>query len=213
MTSKGILEKLPADKLRAVYLAGLREFSAKPFSDAGTDAIAAEGGISKGLLFHYFGSKKEFYLYCLRRAMDTLTEPGEETEGDDFYSVLFNSMSAKFALCSAHMPETKMVNMASRDASGEIVAEKAELLGSYGRQIRLRSAAIMGRAVERLELKAEQRQLAQSGLLIYVSALINKYLLAYQERPEQFFADADRIKEEFRGYIDLMLKGIMEDKG
>lgn len=205
------LEKLPAEKLQALYQAGLQEFATKPFAEASTDVITAQGGISKGLLFHYFGSKRAFYLYCLRRALDTLTAPPEEAQGDSFYDVLFDTLNAKLALCTAHMQETKLVNMASRDASKEIAADKTEILRTYTRQVQQRSACVMGQAVARLALKEEQRPLAQSGLMLYVSALINKYLLLYQERPEEFFKQSDAMRQEFRAYIDLMLKGIEKE--
>lgn len=205
------LERLPAEKLQAVYQAGLQEFSAKPFAEAGTDIITARAGISKGLLFHYFGSKRAFYLYCLQRALDTLTAPPEEAQGDSFYDILFDTLDAKLALCTGHMQETKLVNMASRDASKEIAADKAKILRVYTQQVQQRSARVMERAVACLALKEEQRPLAQSGLTLYASALINKYLLLYQERPEEFFKQSDALRQEFRAYIDLMLKGIEKE--
>lgn len=211
MKQTGDLNKLPADKLQAVYLAGLREFASKPFSDASTDVITSQGGISKGLLFHYFGSKKDFYLYCLKRSMDTLTAPTDDTDSGDFYDILFDTMNAKFSLCMEHMLETRLVNMASRDASREIAADKSAIMRAYALDIRRHSEAVMTRAVSRLRIREDQKPLAQSGLTLYASALMNKYLLAYQERPEDFFRQSDRLKKEFRDYIDLMLKGIEKE--
>ena len=56
-------EKLPEDRKKRIIDTGIREFSAKSFKDASTDRITAECQISKGILFHYFGSKKEFYFF------------------------------------------------------------------------------------------------------------------------------------------------------
>lgn len=206
------LEKLSGEKLEAVYRAGLQEFSSKPFSDASTDNIAAVAGISKGLLFHYFKSKKGFYMYCLKRALDSLTQPVAETGGGDFYQILFNSMRAKLDLCTSHMPETMLVNMASRDASRQIAQDKTQLIGGYTQAAHRHSQDIMARALACLKLKDEQQALALSGLTLYSTALINRYLLTYQQRPEEFFAQADRIEREFRAYIDLMLKGIEREE-
>lgn len=39
-----------------------------------TDAIATEGGISKGLLFHYFGSKRGFYVATIEHVATMLLD-------------------------------------------------------------------------------------------------------------------------------------------
>ena len=63
-------EKLPGEKKDKILSAGIREFSQKSYNDAGTDRITEQCQISKGILFHYFGSKKKFYLYCLEKSME-----------------------------------------------------------------------------------------------------------------------------------------------
>lgn len=204
-------EALPFEKRESIYRAGLLEFSAKPFCEASTDAITASCGISKGLLFHYFGSKKAFYLYCLRHALEVLVAPGDEPEGDTFYDLLFHSMDAKFALCLDHPLETYMVNMASRDAASEIADDKAALLREYTQEVRRRSAETMAKALTKLSLKATCASIAHSGLTLYATALINRYLLAYQDKPDAFFIQSKRVKQEFRDYMDLMLKGIQQE--
>jgi AcrR family transcriptional regulator len=43
-------------------------FSDRPYDLFSMDALAAEAGVSKGLLYHYFPSKKDFYKAALRMA-------------------------------------------------------------------------------------------------------------------------------------------------
>jgi AcrR family transcriptional regulator len=43
-------------------------FSERPYDLFSMDALAAEAGVSKGLLYHYFPTKKEFYKAALRQA-------------------------------------------------------------------------------------------------------------------------------------------------
>ena len=128
-------EKLPAEKKDKILSAGIREFSQKSYNDAGTDRITEQCQISKGILFHYFGSKKKFYLYCLEKSMERLTSHTEPVTGKDFYEILFMEMDRKINLCMDYKDEMHMVNMASRDASSEIAAEKAEILQNYARTI------------------------------------------------------------------------------
>lgn len=71
--------RLSPDSRKAQLLElGIRLFSERPYDDFSMDDVAAEAGVSKGLLYHYFPSKRHFYMSALRKAvadMTTLTEP------------------------------------------------------------------------------------------------------------------------------------------
>jgi AcrR family transcriptional regulator len=47
---------------------GLRLFGSRPYDDISIEEIAQLAGMSKGLLYHYFPSKRDFYVACLRAA-------------------------------------------------------------------------------------------------------------------------------------------------
>jgi len=55
------------DKRERVINAAMKEF-AKGYKTACTDTIVREAGISKGLLFHYFGTKDGLYSFILQSA-------------------------------------------------------------------------------------------------------------------------------------------------
>ncbi len=204
-------EKLPAEKKNKILYYGIREFSQKSYNDAGTDRITEQCQISKGILFHYFGSKKKFYLYCLEKSMERLTSYTETVTGKDFYEILFAEMDRKMNLCMKFKDETHMVNMASRDASKEIAAEKTEILQKYAENIHTESALILRNAMTALNLKNTEKATAE-GLQLYINAIMNKYLLQYQAIPDQFFEHSETIKAEMKTYIDLMLYGICKEE-
>jgi len=57
---------------------GMRMFGAKSFEEIPIEDVAAAAGISKGLLYHYFASKREFYVEVIRASshhLRKLTEP------------------------------------------------------------------------------------------------------------------------------------------
>ena len=56
---------LPATKQNAIIDAALRAFSANGYKKASASDIASAAGISKAMVFHYFGSKKALYLYLI----------------------------------------------------------------------------------------------------------------------------------------------------
>ncbi len=202
-------EKLPAEKKDLILKAGIREFSVKSFQEAGTDRITKQCGISKGILFHYFGSKKDFYLYCLEKAMERLTEKTEAAEGTDFYEILFAEMDRKIRKCLQYPDEMHLVNMASRDVSAQITQEKTEILRKYREVTRKESLEILNRAMSALDLKNDiKHKITAEGLQIYITAVMNQYLMQYQAEPDAFFENSKKIRKEIREYLDLMLYGI-----
>jgi AcrR family transcriptional regulator len=61
--------RLDVDERRAQLVAlGLEHFGSTAYDDVAIDAIAAAAGISKGLLYHYFPTKKAYYVAVVREA-------------------------------------------------------------------------------------------------------------------------------------------------
>jgi len=74
--------RLSTDARREQLVAlGIDIFSERPFDEVSIDDIAVAAGISKGLLYHYFPSKRDFYVAAVRCAageMEAVTEPDPE---------------------------------------------------------------------------------------------------------------------------------------
>lgn len=66
------ISHLPIEKRERIIKAGLEVFSQEGYLNASTNKIVKIAGISKGSLFHYFGSKKGFYYYLIEYVNDML---------------------------------------------------------------------------------------------------------------------------------------------
>ncbi len=65
--------RLDVDERRAQLVQlGLSEFGTRTYDDVSIDLIAQAAGISKGLLYHYFPTKRAFYIACVREAASRL---------------------------------------------------------------------------------------------------------------------------------------------
>jgi AcrR family transcriptional regulator len=74
--------RLAIDERREQLLrVGLELFGSRPYGDVGTAEIARRAGVSHGLLFHYFGDKRRYYLAVLRWVADDLLSA--QAAGDD----------------------------------------------------------------------------------------------------------------------------------
>jgi len=75
--------RLDVDERRAQLVAlGLEHFGSTAYDDVSIDAIAAAAGISKGLLYHYFPTKKAYYVAVVREAADELVRACNSTNTD-----------------------------------------------------------------------------------------------------------------------------------
>lgn len=68
-------QRLDLDARRAQRLAlGLERFSQRAYDDISIDEVAQAAGISKGLLYHDFPTKRDFYVAVIREAARELVE-------------------------------------------------------------------------------------------------------------------------------------------
>lgn len=67
--------RLKEDQRRAQLLElGAQLFGTRAYDDVSIDEIAARADISKGLLYHYFGSKRDFYVAVVEQSAGRLLE-------------------------------------------------------------------------------------------------------------------------------------------
>ena len=97
---------LPAERQGAIVNAAYAVFAADSYRHASTDDIAARAGISKGLLFHYFESKRELYRYLYRHSAEILRDSmlersslGTET---DFFALFIEGQQLKVDIMKEH---------------------------------------------------------------------------------------------------------------
>ena len=76
--------RLGVDERRKQLLdLALELFGNRPYDEISIDEIAKEAGISKGLLYHYFPSKRAFFVAAVEAAAERLLESTEvETQGE-----------------------------------------------------------------------------------------------------------------------------------
>lgn len=89
---------LPKEKQDRIINAALSVFAQNGYKHGSTDDIAAQAGISKGLLFHYFQNKKELYGYLYEysiRVTGSLMKQRDVFATDDFFDMCIASSHAK----------------------------------------------------------------------------------------------------------------------
>lgn len=68
----GRLRMSPESRREQLLELGTQLLSTRTLDEISIEVLAEEAGISRGLLYHYFGNKQEFHLAVVRRAVDDL---------------------------------------------------------------------------------------------------------------------------------------------
>ncbi len=68
----GRLRMSPASRREQLLELGTKLLSTRTLDEISIEVLAEEAGISRGLLYHYFGNKQEFHLAVVRRAVEDL---------------------------------------------------------------------------------------------------------------------------------------------
>lgn len=58
-----------------ILAAGMRLFRARPYEEVSLDAVADEAGVARGLINHYFGTKRGLYLEVVREVTSVESFP------------------------------------------------------------------------------------------------------------------------------------------
>ena len=130
---------LPREKRQAIVNAGYRVFSQNSYKNSPMSEIAAEAGISKSLLFHYFRNKKELYLFlwdtCAQMTIAVLTEYGCY-EQDELFVSMERGMRAKMEIIRRYPDMASFTIKAFYEKDAEISAAIQE---SYHRYFNLKA--------------------------------------------------------------------------
>ena len=102
---KDARQRLSVGARRAQLLEfGLRAFGADAYDDVSVDELARNASISKGLLYHYFPTKRAFYVATVRLAAARLLQCTESPPDTPPWERLTRGLDAYLAYVRAHGP-------------------------------------------------------------------------------------------------------------
>ena len=93
-----MFNQLDESKKLRIINAALSEFADKGYNAASTNEIARKAQISKGSLFHYFGTKEKLYTWLIEygiKLIETALYANDQLRQEDFIEVLVQSALIK----------------------------------------------------------------------------------------------------------------------
>jgi len=125
---------LPPERRKRMINAGYKVFSAYPYKKAPTSSIAEAAGVSKPLLFHYFGNKKGLYLFLLETALKTADSIADEEDlaGErDFFMYIMKNLRREIRLMSKYPDMLRFLNAAYFETDPEVSADIKRIKARY----------------------------------------------------------------------------------
>jgi AcrR family transcriptional regulator len=97
--------RLPEEKQTIITDAALKSFGTNGYKKSSISDIATGAGISKAMIFHYFGTKKALYLYLMDLCSNILTSELDnkfDHTVTDFFGRILMATNIKISLMKRH---------------------------------------------------------------------------------------------------------------
>ncbi|MEL7565639.1 MAG: TetR/AcrR family transcriptional regulator [Dehalobacterium sp.] len=199
------LLSLDDERRERMLNAALREFAARGYENASTNVIAQESGMSKPLMFHYIGSKKELFLFLHDYCLEFLQKEyfGKINKNEkDIFARLTNSLLLKIEVLLKYPWIFGFVQMVTTENSSEV----AEFISQRRRVL---ESSIFTDFYDDIETKhfKEGLDIEKAKELIFwaISGYAAK-VLENHRGTDLAKADYEAIKSEFAAYIAELKK-------
>lgn len=213
VTLNSAFDKLSEEKKQQIIDVCLEEFGNKGFKGGSTDVITDRLNISKGILYYYFGNKKNLFLYILNYAMNKVTnkmiEDMKTVRANSFSDRVKEVLLRKLRSTLEYPKETQFLIKAYSDIPPNMKTELMTLKQSQVEMFnRLRH--------EYLFKYIDTSNLREGIPLIRVIEFSNivfdyitqKCLMQYKGREYELLQNPNVFLAEVDVYIDLIMNGI-----
>lgn len=200
--------KWAEEKRQRILAAAIQEFAEKGYVRSSTNAIVAKAGIAKGLLFHYFGSKKELYLaaldHCLDEAVDYFLRHLENLPSD-LLDRLIRWGSLKVQMLSERPDLYRLsLSLTSNPPEGlraELESRRSKLTSQ------LMPVFLKGIDFSSLRPGVDPKKAVE--LVLWVSnGVAEKYLAVIRNHPDQGLAALTAAMREMEEYVGMLRHGL-----
>jgi len=197
---------LPLEKQNAMIDAALARFGVNGYKKTSVSDIAAAAGISKALVFHYFGTKKALYLYlidlCTHIIMKEVNEKFDEAV-TDFFDRIKLVAGIEISVMKKHPAILSFLDSVYFENDDEVQADiKAVLSNSEGESLRSR-IAFEGTDISKFKNDVDPK---------LVMKILNLLTDGYLSKAPKAGIDLDALCEEFDEYINLFKRNFYKEK-
>lgn len=205
-------ENLPEEKKKRIIDVCIEEFARNGYEKASTNNIVKMAGISKGAIFHYFGNKKNLYLYILDYVISYMTKKLHDiigTPSADIFERIMNKGLAKIRLAYEEPLMYEVIYMAFISTPEEL---KEEIQNRYNKMY-AESIMVFMKDIDMSSFRKDINQRkALEIVILLIDALSNKYINIFRNKgADEVLLEMDKVVEEYRQYFEILKKGLYEN--
>ncbi len=93
------MKRNPHKTKETILKAATKKFALKGMAGTRVDEIAADSGLNKGMIYHYFGDKQGLYVQVLTGQMRHMFQHMQKPKGDTEYEVIHKAVETYFDYC------------------------------------------------------------------------------------------------------------------
>ncbi|MEK4028100.1 MULTISPECIES: TetR/AcrR family transcriptional regulator [Bacillaceae] len=209
-------EKQPQAKKDLILKVAIEEFVKNGYEKASTDIITSRAGISKGILFHYFKSKKNLYVYLASHVIDLTTkktvESLDDIRSDDFFERIKEAVWLKQEVTAPYKQEMQFITdvllhppKVVKSEIEDLLRRKHETYGIALMQSRLYPKELIDES--RLRPGVSKERVIQMTAFI-VEQLSAKYQTLQKNKQYNFFENPELLMSELDAYLDIVKHGV-----
>jgi TetR/AcrR family transcriptional regulator len=198
---------LDNSKKQKILEASLEEFSEYGYEKANTDRISKKAGVSKGLIFHHFGSKENLFIITINKCIDDILFEFNDINilGEDFISIIMKLMQTKYEFFIKNPMHYKLIINGFYNTPKKL---KAQLQQRYS-EIKQIGFDIIVDIIKGLPLKKDVSiDHIVSVIAVITNVVESKYLHYFTEESFEKFYDA--VKNEYIELMNIVLYGIID---
>jgi len=196
---------LNKDKQDRMMNAGLKVFALNGYRKASTDEIVAEAGISKGLLFHYFGNKIGLYTFLYDYSVRFLSmelSASVDAKVTNLFDIARGIEAAKLQVLRVYPYIQQFINTAAREDVSEALLAIESKSNTYRETIdRIYAQTDLG-----IFASVEDGQRIAKMLQLTIDGLMAEKIAEKSYHPEMLY-------EEVLAYIDTCERAFCKGQG
>ncbi|MCX7773410.1 MAG: TetR/AcrR family transcriptional regulator [Clostridia bacterium] len=205
-------EKLSDDKKIKLLNIILDEFVEKGYENASTNTIVKNAGISKGLLFHYFGNKQDMFLYLvdwvIKEIYQMTLREFKGLQGDIFERILQGSQ-LKMKIARENIKMYKLLYDVYLRTPEKV---KAPLQERFKMFTEMKLETVYGQIEEDKLREGVTPKMACQLILYFVEGYNASFSkLMDNIKPEEALNLVDEAAKEIQQYFKILRKGIFKD--
>lgn len=200
---------LPTEKKKRIIDVCIEEFSLNGYEKASTNTIVKKADISKGILFHYFGNKKNLFLYIFDYAINYLVNKYyavKVTQPNDLFERLVWISTIKMKMVYEEPLLCRLAFDAFLNMPEDLKPDLMEKYAAYYTQ--LMPPVLEGIDMSRFRSGIDPQKAIET-ILLCLDGLSQNYLKMYKNKPaEEIISLMEDIMEEYTAHLEILKYGV-----